>query len=60
MTTVPITPLHAGTAGSPVGIPQLGCGTYQIEPAETVQAGLDCGEDGRTGPNPDTFDYLPR
>ena len=38
MSTVPMTPLHAGTAGSPVGIPQLGFGTYQIEPAETVQA----------------------
>jgi 2,5-diketo-D-gluconate reductase A len=22
-------------------------------------AGLDRGEDGRTGPNPDTFDYIP-
>jgi 2,5-diketo-D-gluconate reductase A len=22
-------------------------------------SGLDRGEDGRTGPNPDTFDYIP-
>ncbi|MBC7375057.1 MAG: aldo/keto reductase, partial [Frankiales bacterium] len=32
-----MTPLHAGAVRSPVGIPQLGFGTYQVEPAETVQ-----------------------
>ncbi len=30
------------------------------EPAMTALSGLDRGEDGRTGPNPDTFDYIPR
>jgi 2,5-diketo-D-gluconate reductase A len=33
---------------------------FELEPAD-VQAidGLDKGEEGRTGPNPDSFDYLP-
>ena len=29
------------------------------EPAMTALSGLDRGEAGRTGPNPDTFDYVP-
>jgi 2,5-diketo-D-gluconate reductase A len=33
---------------------------FALEPADmTALEGLDRGEDGRTGPNPDKFDYIP-
>jgi len=34
---------------------------FELTPDEVAAiSALDCGEDGRTGPNPDTFDYVPR
>jgi len=34
---------------------------FALEPGDDEAiAGLDRGEDGRTGPNPDVMDYVPR
>ena len=34
---------------------------FALEPGDDAAiAGLDRGEDGRTGPNPDVMDYVPR
>jgi 2,5-diketo-D-gluconate reductase A len=33
---------------------------FELDDVDMKQlSGLDRGEDGRTGPNPDTFDYIP-
>lgn len=54
MSAVPAVTLNDGDT-----IPQPGFGVHQIEPGETARAVLDRGEEGRTGPNPDTFAYVP-